>query len=213
MSEIEERHRRQAATMRAWLEGKGFFVALKAMTIVQGLEVGFRKDGVTPKFHHQLSIARLLRTLLPHFMFPEEVLACAFLHDILEDHGDLWTRERVCEEFGLLVGRSTWSLTKKTWGLIKDPRFYFEDLAKDPNGSLVKLADRAHNFQTMGGVFSPEKQKAYLDELRVHFYPMEHFSRRLFPAQYPAYENLKILLRCQEGLIRASLESQNEEVS
>jgi hypothetical protein len=54
----------------------------------------------------------------------------------------------------------------------------------------------------MVGVFTCEKQISYLTEVETWFWPMIRQARRNFPRQYPAYENLKILLRCQTALIR-----------
>jgi len=202
ISEIEARHIKQLAVMRGWLEGAKFYVAADALELVRGLEKGTRKDGKTPKFHHQLSVARLLTTLRKEFTFPEETIAAAFLHDILEDHGDVWTREKLEVRFGTRIADAVWNLSKKTNGLVKEYDRYFADMTACCIASIVKLADRAHNLQTMQGVFSYEKQAAYVAEVDRWFYPMIRQSRRNFPRQYPAYENLKITLRNQCSLIK-----------
>lgn len=201
MSEVEDRHRKQLSTMRGWLEGRSYFKAADALELVRQLEQGTRKDGETPRFHHQLSIARLISTLAPHLLSPEETITAAFLHDILEDHGDLWNQEHLAQRFGKPVADAVWCLSKKTAGMTKTYDRYFADMTACPIASVVKLADRAHNLQTMPGVFTIEKQRAYLDEVGQWFYPMIRQARRNFPRQYPAYENLKILLRCQVTLI------------
>lgn len=72
MSDIVTRHQKQLATMRAWLDGRRYFKAIAALELMRSHEVGTRKDGLTPKAHHQLSIARLLSTLEPHFMYPND---------------------------------------------------------------------------------------------------------------------------------------------
>ena len=202
MPKVEAHHKKQLAVMRGWLEGKGYYVAANALELVRGLEQGTRKDGVTPKFDHQLSVARFLSTLTPHFLYPEEVIAAAFLHDLLEDHGDVWTREKLEMQFGTQIADAVWRLSKKSDGLVKDYERYFRDMGECPIASIVKLTDRAHNLQTMQGVFTFEKQARYADEVADWFHPMLRVARRKFPRQYPAYENLKILLRCQTRLIR-----------
>ena len=201
-NEIETRHRKQLSTMRGWLEGRGYYEAAGALELVRGLEQGFRKDQTTPKFHHQLSVARLISTLAPHLMHPEETLTACFLHDLLEDHGDVWDRNKVQDRFGKTVAEAVWTLSKKTNGMSKSHEYYFAGMTQCPIASIVKLADRAHNLQTMPGVFTVEKQKAYLAEVDQWFFPMVRQARRNFPRQYPAYENLKILLRCQTRLIQ-----------
>ena len=201
-NEVTQRHVKQLAVMRGWLDGKGYFKAADALEFVRLMEQGTRKDGETPKFHHQLSIARLVSTLAPHLTFPEESITAAFLHDVLEDHGDSITREYLESRFGKTIADAVWRLTKKCNGLTKSYDNYFAEMAMCPIASVVKLADRAHNVQTMVGVFTIEKQKTYLHEVDNHFFPMVRTARRLHPRQYGAYENLKILLRCQAGLIR-----------
>jgi len=188
--------------MRGWLDGKGFYLAFDAMELARSLERGTRKDGKTPKFHHQLSVTRLLTTLTPHFEYPEETIAAAFLHDVIEDHPEC-TCEMLAERFGVLVADAVWDLSKKSNGMCKTYERYFADMAASPIASIVKLADRAHNIQTMQGVFSYEKQAAYTAEVDQWFYPMIKQARRSFPRQYPAYELLKILLRSQCALVRA----------
>ena len=71
----------------------------------------------------------------------------------------------------------------------------------------MKLADRAHNVQTMHGVFTHEKQRAYIGEVGTYYFPMIRQARREHPRQYGAYENLKILLRCQCRLVEHVLEA------
>jgi len=200
-SEVEIRHRKQLSTMRGWLDGKGYYKALEALELVRALECGTRKDGKTPKFHHQLSVTRLLTTLEANFMFPEDTLTAAILHDVLEDHYDRFTRNDLETKFGERVATAVWHLSKKSAGLVKTYGSYFSEMSEDPIASLVKLADRAHNLQTMQGVFDVAKQKKYVGELDTWFFPMIRHARRKFPRQYPAYENMKIILRNQRGLL------------
>lgn len=203
MTEIEARHKKQLATMRGWLDGKGFYKALDALEFVRQMEQGFRKDKETPKFNHQLSVAQLLGTLSANFLFPEDTLAAAFLHDVLEDHPEAITRQGLGTRFGERVASAVWHLSKKMGGLTKTYEMYFSEMAEDPIASVVKLADRGHNLQTMQGVFSLAKQRSYVSELDEWFFPLIKNSRRAFPQQYAAYENLKIILLIQKGLLEA----------
>lgn len=199
---VAERHRKQLAVMRGYLEGRRYWKAMEALQIVRDLSDGVRKDGVTPKFHHQLSVTRLLTTLEPFFIYPEETIAAGLLHDEMEDNGDKCTRESLEAQFGKRIADAVWTLSKKSNGMVKSSESYYKALGKCPIASLVKLADRNHNIQTMEGVFSKEKQLAYIGEVETYFYPMIKEARHAFPSQYGAYENLKITLRCQCRLIR-----------
>lgn len=119
------------------------------MELARSLEEGYRKDGRTPKFHHQLQVARLVATLLPHLIYPEETLAAAFLHDIREDHPKEVDAPALAAQFGPLVADAVWTLSKKSGGMVKDYEIYFAELAKDPIASICKCADRCHNLHTM----------------------------------------------------------------
>lgn len=207
MVEIQDRHRKQLSVMRGFLEGRQYYVAAEALELVRSTEGGTRKDGVTPKLHHQLSVARLVSTLLPHLIHPEETLASAFLHDLLEDHGADWTREKLEGRFNPRIAEAVWTLSKKTNGMTKSPEAYYGALALCPIGSIVKLADRAHNIQTMHGVFTPEKQLSYVGEVDQWYFPMIRAARRRYPRQYGAYENLKIILRVQRAMVDRILEA------
>lgn len=211
-SEIQDRHRKQLSVMRGFLDGRRFYVAADALELVRSTEEGTRKDGVTPKLHHQLSVARLVYTYLPHLIHPEEALAAAFLHDLFEDHGATWTREKLEARFGPRIADAVWTLSKKSNGLTKTPELYYGSLATCPIGSIVKLADRAHNLQTMHGVFTPEKQKDYVGELDHWYFPMIRAARRRFPQQYGAYEGLKIILRIQRTMVHRVLEASGVQV-
>jgi len=197
---IKARHQKQRSKMGRFLHEYGYTRAADALAYVQELDEGeTRKDGETPSFHHQLSVGRLIFTLSPHLLHPEETLAAAFLHDVMEDHsiGGLELTER----FGRRVTGAVWRLTKRWDGMAKPYDLYFEELADCPIASVVKLADRAHNIQTMPGVFDRPKQRAYLAEVKTWFFPLLRNARRQHPDQYLAYENLKILLRSQVALL------------
>jgi len=198
---IEQRHKKQLAVMRGFLEGRRFFKAYDALELVKETELGLRKDGQTPKLHHQLSVGRLITTLEPHLLFPEESIASAFLHDLLEDHHEWKHSDLVCR-FGERIADAVGVLTKKDGSMLKDKTAYFAQMSLCPIASVVKLADRGYNLQTMGGVFSSQKKLDYCDEVDTFFFPMIRTARRKFPSQYGAYENLKILLRCQTTLVR-----------
>jgi len=206
MPTVKERHQKQQAKLSRNLQLRGWKYALQALNKVRGLEVGkTRKDGSTPKFHHQVAVGRLVWTLVPHLDQPENTLTAAFLHDVLEDYGDRVSIQALARQFGNETTRQVLLLTKKYRGEVKTYEDYFSSIALCPVASVVKLADRAHNIQTMDGVFSADKQRAYIEEVRSWFYPLIRQARRNHPNQYDAYENLKILLRCQVALLRQVL--------
>lgn len=189
--------------IKYWLHGKGFFNAVRAMEFAAKYHNGTRKDGITPEFHHQVCIASYVRTL-PTLLHPEETLETIFLHDVIEDYGvDLGVIE---SEFGLLVRKSVSLMSKTINGYTADPKAYYDNMKTSPIASIAKGADRMHNFQTMHGVFSEDKQRTYIKECEDFIMPMLREARNLFPEQEPAYENVKHVLLSQIGLLEIGLE-------
>lgn len=193
--------------IKYWLHGKGYSNAVKAMEFAADYHKGLRKDGETPEFHHQVCIASYIRTL-PLLLHPEETLATAFLHDVIEDyHVDLSIIEA---KFGVAVRKSVSLLSKQINGYTADPKAYYDNMKVSPIASIVKGADRMHNFQTMPGVFGAEKQVRYIRECTDYILPMLKDARKKFPEQEPAYENIKHVLLSQIGLLTIGLEHEIE---
>src|SRR3569832_2750771 len=72
-------------TLRSFLLGRRFYRALEAFDYAEKLHTGTRKDGVTPSFHHQISIANYIMTLPLEDDAMELAITLAFLHDTPED--------------------------------------------------------------------------------------------------------------------------------
>jgi (p)ppGpp synthase/HD superfamily hydrolase len=197
--------------MRYWLHGKGYHNAVRAMEYAYKHHTGIRKDGITPEFHHQVSIASYLRTL-PGLKYQEEVLAVAFLHDIVEDYGV--NLKVISAEFGEEITKSVKILTKKsmteTENFELDVEVYFDKMSDCPIASVVKGGDRIHNFQTMIDVFTVQKKQDYISECETYILPMLKEARRRFPEQEPAYENIKLVLMSQIELVNVSLSAMGE---
>lgn len=192
-----ERYEKLKLSLRYFLIGKQYFRAADALEFAAAYHTGTRKDGVTPEFQHQIEIAHYLRTLIPSLMYPEEVIATSFLHDVTEDYDvpNLMIRER----FGDRIADAVYRLDKTG----KVAHLYFGGLAECPVSSIVKGGDRSHNLQTMVGVFNRDKQRHYCKEVTDHFLPMLKQARRTFISQEAAYENIKHVLESQCELIEA----------
>ena len=188
-------------SLRYWLQGAGFYRALEAMEFAKQYHTGFRKDGVTPEFDHQVSIAHFVRTLCASLLWPEETISTVFLHDVREDHGVSDQEIRV--PFGDRVADAVAAMTKTFCGNKLPENTVFDQIALCPIASIAKGADRIHNFNSMVGVFSPLKQQSYMEEALTYFFPMLKKARRLHVRQEPAYENIKLVLNSQINLIQA----------
>lgn len=195
------RYAKRFISMRYWLLGKGYYLALEALEYAAKIHTGTRKDGATKEYAHQLGIGHYVKTISTSLECPEETLAAVFLHDLCEDYGI--GQEEIEARFGAVVKHVTWLLTKKFRGAAKQAAEYYREIAEDRIASIVKGADRIHNVQTMVGVFTLEKQREYIAETREYILPALKEARRRFPRQEPAYENIKHMLESQIALLQA----------
>lgn len=127
-------------------------------------------------------------------------LSTVFLHDVREDYHV--SHEEIQSQFGIVVANSVDAMTKEFRGVKKPTALVFEQIAADPIASIAKGADRIHNFSTMVGVFTIQKQKEYLTEGEEFFLPMLKTARRIHVRQEPSYENIKSMMLSQMNLIR-----------
>lgn len=181
-------HHKRCIALRCWLLSRSFSLALEAMDFAERLHTGVRKDGTTPEFDHQVSITHYLRGL-PGLSDPETTLAVAMLHDVREDHGVEDAELRI--RFGSQIADAVAAMTKEFRGVREADDLVFARISASPVASIVKPADRVHNQATMHGVFSVEKQKAYIAETRAYCLPSITTARRRFPGQELAYARVR----------------------
>lgn len=188
--------------LKYFLLGREYFVALKALQFARKYHSGTRKDGFTPEFQHQLEICHYLITLA-QVKNQEMVLTAALLHDVMEDYNI--PVETMNVEFSKDITQIVLRLSKVYQGTKKDLTSYFKEISLCPVASVVKGADRIHNLQTMGGVFSKAKQKEYIEEVKKYFLPMIKEASYNFPEQSMAYHNIKHLLKSQISFVELGL--------
>lgn len=186
---------------RFWLLGKNYHDTLAAMEFALKFHQGKRKDGFTPEFHHQLSIASYLRTMINHIEQPQNTLAVAYLHDVAEDYDVGF--EEIESRFGVIIAKAVQCLTKKHRGQKIPLDVYYDGISKCKISSLVKGADRINNLQSMIGVFTREKQLEYIEETEKYILPMLKIARRTFTIQENVYFNIKLMLNSQIELLKA----------
>lgn len=193
--------------LRGHLQGRRMYNALKAMEICLHYHKGVRKDGTTPEWFHQVSIVLYLSTLEQVFEHnAESIYVVAFLHDVVEDYD--YPLESVKEIFGAVVMDAVALISKKYPGTPeKSTADYYATIAKSSLASVVKGADRIHNFQSMPGVFALEKQRAYIEEAKTYILPMLKKARTSYTSYRPAYENIKHMLLMQISLIENTLDA------
>lgn len=203
------RYKKLYISIRYWLIGKSeadsrYLTPLKALEFSKEFTTGLRKDGITPEFQHQIEIAHFLRTLHKGLLYPAETIACAFLHDLVEDHGV--SLEEIEKRFGILTREGVDLVTKEIAGTKRDEILLFDKMAENPISSVLKGADRINNHQSMHGAFSFEKQQSYLNETKELIIPMLKKARHLHVEQESIYENIKFILNSQIQLIEQKIE-------
>ena len=195
-----ENYDKQLNSLRHLFIGRRYYKAYEAITFAQKYHTGFRKDGVTPEFTHQIIVTNYLVTLEDNLLYPEPTFCAALLHDVVEDYNV--TVKQIEDLFGTQIADAVDNLSKVVDGVKKSPDMYFHKLSTDPIGSLGKGSDRIHNFQSMPGVFNKEKQLQYIAECEEYILPMLKTARKNFPQQIMSYYNIKHILKSQMELLR-----------
>lgn len=198
---MEQDYQKMRIALRAWLSGKGYYTALKVMNYAEGYHTGFRKDG-SPEFSHQISIAMYAKTLTGGLPYEEVLLCVIFLHDTLEDYDEV-RYEDLVHKFGVEIADLVKLMSKVTIHGALTTDEYYDNLRTSPITSLVKGFDRVHNLMTMLDAFSPEKQKAYINETMEYVVPMLKNGRRKYPENEHIYENIKFVMTNQIRLYKA----------
>ncbi len=194
---MKQDYQKMKIALRAFLQGRRYFTALKAMDLAEKLHDGVRKDG-QPEFSHQVSQALYAITLVDLLIYPEETIAVIFLHDTIEDKNI--THRELVTQFGSRIADATLKMSKVVNGIRTPDEIYYAGLPMCPIASVGKGFDRVHNLMSMLGGFSPSKRVSYIEETLDKVVPMLKLARRSFPEQYSAYENIKFVMTNQVQL-------------
>ncbi len=191
---VPTKHNAKRSQIQAVFEQR-YPLAARAFEMAQEYHTGTRKDGLTPEFDHQLSIARFVLKLTPHLLYPDHTLAVVMLHDVPEDYTvPLMT---IYKTFGTRVGQGVNLVTKK-WGDVHRPEDrLFQLMARDPIASIAKGGDRVHNQSTMSP-FTQPKKNSYLGFTDDMIIPMLLEAQKNFPAQRQAYDMILRVLGYQK---------------
>lgn len=141
----------------------------------------FREDireGGVRYFEHLRGVALILLYLR---VTDYELIIAALLHDIVEDHPEIWSLERVRREFGERVALLVEYLTKPPESEYRtkedrDHVYHCRFCIAPRDFFLIKLADRLHNVLTLDSC-SPEKRQRKIIETWRYYMPFaeEHF--------------------------------------
>ncbi len=181
-----------------FLKGAQYFTALKALEFGRQHHIGKRKDG-SHEYSHQLSIGLYVRSIHTSLLYPEPTFATVYLHDVTEDY-DV-SNELIRLEFGSQIADSVYLMDKNRAAKKLSMKDYYGPMSDSPIVSLAKGADRMHNFNSMVGVFTRERQIAYMRECRLYILPMLKRAQHKFTEQFMAFDNLRHILKMQIELI------------
>ena len=189
--------------LRGWAQGRGYMRTCRALGWVQARMTGTRKDGVTPTWTHPVAVANYVRTLADLVPDGDTLVAAALLHDLVEDT-DTTTAE-IFASFGDDVLLVVQALSKQASpGGGPALAAYFAHMAESPVAIIVKGADRLHNFHTMPGVFTADKQREYVAECERWILPLLRQGARDFPVYEPALVNVRSALTMQVAALKAA---------
>lgn len=176
---------------RGKLMGANLHLALKALSMAEKAHEGvFRKDGVTPYIEHPMKVASLL---FETGFKDSKVLACAILHDTIEDTKIKYSD--IISEFGKEIADTVDRLSKpKDYNNSE----YYEGIKSDPIAVLIKLADRAHNLMTLYN-FTEVKKAKYIKETKEFVYPLIKYAQHTY---YEYSDQLRIFDLLIEGIVR-----------
>lgn len=151
----------------------GYTKSLKAFDIVlntMNAENGFERHNGVHYYYHLVDVAQIL---LNFGIRDDDIIAAALLHDFMEDIS--WgTYEYVKEVFGERVADIVLRVTKDPEIDYKTDKQgmtdYLEHIFEMYESSLIKVADRMHNFGTMINS-SDEHRRRQVNETRNVYIP------------------------------------------
>ncbi|MNU29027.1 hypothetical protein D3C71_174740 [compost metagenome] len=180
----------------AWLEGRRYTLALKALRYARRIHNGYRKDDVTPEFAHQLFQALYIKGFDDKLIYPEETFATIFLHDTPEDSSK--TFKEIYDLFGQIIGEAVELMTKKKDGVVIPMDLYVQRMAANAITTVAKPTDNLHNQISMPNApWTISKMRSYRDDGERLYIPLLKAGRQNFPEQADIYYNLQTALEMQ----------------
>lgn len=165
----------------------GFNKALKAMDFVikeMCAEKDFKRHDGSHYYYHLIDATQ---DLLNHGVRDEITLVACLKHDAVEDI-EWYTIEDVVKDDGEEVAKVVDLVTKKPhidYKNVENMIAYLKAISQDWRASLIKTADRKHNFSTLRDA-TREKKLRQAHETKELFIPFFKVCRKLYP-RYASY--------------------------
>ncbi|MBJ8109018.1 HD domain-containing protein [Bacillus cereus group sp. TH204-1LC] len=146
---------------------------------------GFARHDGTDYYNHCVDVAQ---DLFNHGYRDENLLSAGLLHDIVEDVDGI-TLRMIEDKFNPRVAKLVDLVTKEKSVNYKEGELlkvlYLEPILRDPDASLLKTADRKHNFSTLRDAI-PEKKIRQAIETEKFFFPFFKEAMKRYP-RHSAY--------------------------
>ena len=189
--------------MKGYINGKGWKESAKALQFARRLHAGQKRKGGDPYIAHPLTMACHAVSI---GIDNDVIIAAILLHDVVEDCNvkvdEIPCSDEVRQAVYLLSFRKP--ANKDEVNTAK--QMYYNAIRENPYATIAKIFDRCHNVSTMGGVFSREKLREYIDETRTFVVPLISHAKEMYPEYQSQLFDLKYhiysLLYSIEGMMR-----------
>ncbi|MFS0905687.1 HD domain-containing protein [Priestia aryabhattai] len=152
-------------------------------------ENGYKRHDGSHYYYHLVDGGQ---DLLNHGIRDQDTLTGYFLHDAKEDIPDI-TTEMIAEKFNPRVAMYMDIVTKNPKLNYRDPKVmeqYLYKILQFLPTSLIKVADRKHNFSTLEHA-SPEKELRVANETELLYLPFLKMARLHHPEQSAYFHSAK----------------------
>ena len=192
---------------------------LKALPLARKFHNGqYRKGEITIKskkykLPYVLHVLKVCSTLISlHLPLTNKeldlLLACALLHDSLEDAETYFPKGGIelvnNYQFSTELFDIIKILSKEPGASEDELDKYFNTIKRNKFATLIKLADRSHNVEDLY-VMKPEKLHKYVTETRTWIYPLATYGKANYPELSNGFTILKAkivsLTECTETII------------
>jgi len=152
----------------------GYSQSMKALKLVineMNSENGFARHDGSHYYHHLVDVAQ---TLINFGVRNENIITASLLHDYIEDVKGV-TEKMIESLFNKEVAYMVGLLTKKRnvdyHNNKEEMEIYLNNIFQNEGASLIKVADRIHNFSSMRSATSPEHKMRQVVNTKEFFIP------------------------------------------
>ncbi len=183
--------------IRTYAGAKNMMQTSKVLPYARTLHEGQVRKGKdqVPYIYHPLLISCHALAL---GLDDDNIVSAALLHDVCEDCGVPLEELPVNEE----TREAVRLLTKDK--INQNEEKYYDEIAKNPIATMVKLLDRCNNISSMSTGFSKERIVEYIKETEQYVLPLIRKAKN----EYPKYSNQIFLMKYHMTSVMEALKHQ-----